>query len=45
LKDNIDDVEKKLNYGDYMKFFKWLYDRAESEWKIKYPGIPSPEPW
>jgi len=45
LKDNIDDVEKKLNYGDYMKFFKWLYERAESEWKIRYPGIPSPEPW
>jgi len=45
LKDNIEDERKKFNFPDHMKFFKWLYERAENEWKIKYPGIPSPEPW
>ena len=44
LKDNIEDERKKFNYEDHMKFFKWLYERAENEWKIRYPGIPSPEP-
>ncbi len=44
LKDNIEDERKKFNFKDHMKFFKWLYERAENEWKIRYPGIPSPEP-
>ena len=45
LKDNIEDERKKFNFKDHMKFFKWLYERAENEWKIRYPGIPSPESW
>ena len=44
LKDNIEDERKKFNFKDHMKFFEWLYERAENEWKIRYPGIPSPEP-
>ena len=45
LKDNIEDERKKFNFKDHMKFFEWLYKRSENEWKIRYPGIPSPEPW
>ena len=45
LKDSIYDVETKLNFRDYMFYFKWLYQEAESEWSIAYRGIPSPEPF
>ncbi len=45
LKDNIEDERKKFNFEDHMKFFKWLYESAENEWKKRYPEIPSPEPW
>ena len=45
LEDHIENERKKFNFEDHMKFFQWLYERAENEWKKRYPGISSPEPF
>lgn len=44
LKDNIENTGTKLNFKDYMFYFKWIYQEAESEWSIRY-HVPSPEPF